>query len=472
LDTERYAGGLADWLEGQWLPAVRPAIAASGEIASAEVLVATALSGPSPTPLQRVQWEGLDYVVDVAATSRQRLMEVRRRQGGVTLDTVLALHEIVRALTAPGVPGARGAAPGLALEALASPLRSLIVAEEYENAGVDVQALLNRSIRELSLGNSSGVSGDLVRVVDFVLAHVLTSWAYAPHLGGGGSGALVGGDGSLRHRLGLRLTGRRRIDQPWEPAMSPAARGSIAGSILGVQAALASWSLQRLSGNAVPPAPAIDGNDSIPLMLAAALSNPRRLSDSDLADLAATQATGAELVSGARTRGGDLDALARRASLSPWRRAILPWMVHEEPERIDEQFSPIELARLGGVNAGALAAWGSVSMMAGSLRLALPPPRIPELFAGRTGDGIVGGRNVDLMLRVAVHLAELKLPATLAAPVLAFAMRDYLDRVRPIHAADVTAFARQARALGRREVEDYVGAIAAIGPLRPVAARP
>jgi hypothetical protein len=76
------------------------------------------------------------------------------------------------------------------------------------------------------------------------------------------------------------------------------------------------------------------------------------------------------------------------------------------------------------------------------------------------------------MLRVAVHLAELKLPATLAAPVLAFAMRDYLDRVRPIHAADAAAFARQARALGRREVEDYVGAIAAIGPLRPVAARP
>ena len=65
-------------------------------------------------------------------------------------------------------------------------------------------------------------------------------------------------------------------------------------------------------------------------------------------------------------------------------------------------------------------------------------------------------------------LAELKLPASLASPVMAYAMRDFLDRVKPSHMADFDAFARQARAIDRRSIEDYLGAIAAVGPLRPV----
>jgi hypothetical protein len=77
-----------------------------------------------------------------------------------------------------------------------------------------------------------------------------------------------------------------------------------------------------------------------------------------------------------------------------------------------------------------------------------------------------------LWLRIAAHLSALKLPASLAAPVLGFAMRDHLDRVRPFHGADADAFARQARTLTRDQVEDYIGAVAAIGPLRPVPARP
>ena len=76
------------------------------------------------------------------------------------------------------------------------------------------------------------------------------------------------------------------------------------------------------------------------------------------------------------------------------------------------------------------------------------------------------------MLRVTAYLSELKLPASLVGPVLSFAMRDHLDLVRPFHAADAGAFARQAQSLTRSQVEDYVGAVAAIGPLRLVPARP
>ena len=47
-------------------------------------------------------------------------------------------------------------------------------------------------------------------------------------------------------------------------------------------------------------------------------------------------------------------------------------------------------------------------------------------------------------------------------------MRDFLDTVRPAHAGDLGAFTSQAARLSRQIVEDYLGALTAIGPLRPL----
>ena len=476
FDNQRYDGRIAEWLAREWLPAVRepaaPKLASEGGPKPlSEGGVADALAGPAATPLRAVQWEGRAYVVDLAGVARQRLMEIRKRQGGVSLDHVMALQAIAAAAKAARPEAGRKPSLASELEVLAPHLALPEVAGEYENDGVDVSAVVAGAIGDLRLGRTTGAGAGLSRVVDFLLAHVLASWAYAPHLGSADRGALVGGDGSLRHRLGVRQLGRGRVEQPWQLAISPASRGSIGGSILGVQTALSSWSLRRLASDAVPAAPALDSNDAIPLTLTAALINPRRLRDADVAQLAAAQAKGSEAVSHARTDPVRLDELAAAAALSPWSRAILPWMVREEPARLDDQFSPTERARLGGMRPNELADWGSVWMPSGSLSPRIPPARIHELYAGRTADGIVGGRSIDVLLRVAAYLSDLKLPAPLAAPVLSFAMRDHLDRVRPFHAADADAFARQARTLTRNQVEDYVGAVAAIGPLRPVARR-
>jgi hypothetical protein len=54
---------------------------------------------------------------------------------------------------------------------------------------------------------------------------------------------------------------------------------------------------------------------------------------------------------------------------------------------------------------------------------------------------------------------------------LSYAMRDFLDAVRPSHPADFEAFSRQARLLDRMTVEDYLGAIAAVGALRPTSVK-
>ncbi len=244
FDNQRYDGRLADWLAREWLPAVIPAITDNPQPASpklgseggrkpasegGEREVAGALAGPAAMPLQAVQWEGRGYVVDIAGAARQRLLEIRKRQGGVSLDRVIALHSIAVALIDARLGPGRAVTLASELAALAPHLALPEVAAEYENDGVDVPTVLAGAIAELKLGRTAGVGATLLPIVDFLLAHVLPSWAYAPHLGSAGSGALVGGDGSLRHRLGVRQLGRGRTEQPWQLAVSPAARGTIGG---------------------------------------------------------------------------------------------------------------------------------------------------------------------------------------------------------------------------------------------------
>jgi len=76
----------------------------------------------------------------------------------------------------------------------------------------------------------------------------------------------------------------------------------------------------------------------------------------------------------------------------------------------------------------------------------------------------------DLNLRVAVALAELKLPAALARGVLAAAMQDYVDRVKPLYPDDWLTLVRAAQALSTERIQDYIAALTVNGPLVP--ARP
>jgi hypothetical protein len=163
-----------------------------------------------------------------------------------------------------------------------------------------------------------------------------------------------------------------------------------------------------------------------------------------------------------------LDALAIKAVMSPWSRQVISWLVTTEPAQIPAKFSAAELARIGDLVPSTVHEWGTASLLSGCLCVRMPEGRIPELVVGRAADGLIATQSAEIMLRIAWLLAELQLPASLASPVMAYAMRDYLDRVTPSHMADFEAFARQARAIDRRSIEDYLGAIAAVGPLRPV----
>jgi len=476
FEQDRYDGRLVGWWVNHWRPAVEEATGTRGVTTSAEEAVARGLAGRSDAVARVVAWEGRDYVLDVGAAAGARLREARRRQGGLTLDQVVELHRIAMAVRQRTVPAGDRTALRSAVAAWADRARGLHLADEYAGDGPDVADTLRSVARDLARVNRPpdrlpGDAGDRVmRAVDVLLGQVLASWAYAPHLSEVEGAAVTTEDVSLRHRLGVRTAGRRQFEQRWEVAVAEG--GTIAGSLLVLQPALAPWSLRRLSTDMLPVAPTIGGNDLLLFGLSAALSDPRRLTDEDMARLVGALAAGTAAIDRGRSDSQQLRALATAAALSPWRREVLPWMRHHEPERIDEQFSLSERARLGGMPADDLHAWGAASMATGCLCLRMPAPRVPEVILGRAADGIVAGHSADLMLRVATLLTELKMPAALATPVLRYAMRDFLDAVLPGHAGDIEAFARQARALERATVEDYLGAIAAIGPLRRRASQP
>lgn len=471
FDDGRYRGRLAEWMVSQWLPAARKASGRS--TGSSEEIVAQALAGPIAGDLPRLRWEGQDYVVDLSGTAFQRLVEVRKKQAGPPLDDVLALHQVSSALRQPAitlerVQELRGELQKLGLR-LSAMSRAAEYAEEGPKTGEEIADALNdlgRVDEARDLNRAKDVGADLTRLTDFMLAHVLGAWAYAPYLGDADGGSLIGGDPSLRHVLGLSASGRDKLQQRWELAIPGGDSRSIQGSLLGLQGGLAVWSLHRLSADNVPPPPTIGGNDLSSFLLTASLSNPRRLEDAALARIASAIAAGTKAVAGAAGNADALAATAATAAMSPWRREALGWTAREEPAMLGQQFSITELARLGGLAPADLRNWGSVSIVTGCLCLQAPPSRIPEVTVGRAADGLLGGQSADLMLRIAAILAELKMPASLASQVMSYAMRDFLDRVAPTHAADFDAFRRQAAALDRAAIEDYLGALSAIGPLR------
>ena len=420
-----------------------------------------------------ISWEGLQYVVDFAGTTKRRLDAVRAQEGGVTLDSVLELERIVS-----GLQGANDLARvnqyGRDLAQVAPGLIAAKRAEEFGDDAVNVRDALDDAVRDIArikasddLSRALDIGKRLTPVLDVFTGQVLAAWAYAPHVGEAEGPALVGGDPSLRHQFGVRLVGPVRSSERWAVNRFTTLESGISGSLLGLEASLSKWSLRRLSVDEVPAAPTISGNDVASFQLTVALSDGRRLSDQARDQIKVAIAAGTSAVELARDDIDALDALAAKAVMSPWSRQVISWLVGTDPGQILNKFSAADLARIGDLVPSTVHEWGTASLLSGCLCIQMPEGRIPELVVGRAADGLIATQTADVMLRIALILADLKLPASLASPVMAYAMRDFLDRVRPSHMADFDAFVRQARAIDRRSIEDYLGAIAAVGPLRP-----
>ncbi len=298
------------------------------------------------------------------------------------------------------------------------------------------------------------------------LAPVLTSLVYAAHVGDPDGPALAGEDVSGRHDFGRA---------PWElpeEVAGPGVPWHVRGSLLGLERALARLQLRRLSADELPEAPPVVGADLQRwLAVPVALANPRELSDEDRDALVAAIESGRSRVASQQAGGADVAAAGRDAGLEPWRARAFAWMLeHETPARASF-FSLGELLRLGAPADRRWDAWGVSAELERGLLPRLPDPRPLDESAGRQPEPAVAERFVDVSLRVAEHLADRRLPASLAPAVASALLPDLFAEARPLALDDRHGLDAWVRTLAPERLDDAVASLAGRGPLQP-AARP
>jgi hypothetical protein len=330
----------------------------------------------------------------------------------------------------------------------------------------------------------AGRSGDLRRaarlaasihdLAGVALADALISFAYAADLGDPDGAPLLAGNVALRHDFGfLRrdVSGRARgvWAMPRQDFM-PGVPWHVTGSLLGLDIALAPLLLRRTMSDGVADVPKVASVEREAFAAAVSLMDGLRHTDGDRDAIAAAVAAGGErvrdLAAGERSLGEIADAL----EFDGWRRRSLGWALQHEPEKVASSFSLAELLVLGGGAEGAdLDAWGAPALQtAGCSCLQFPRTDAWKIMAGRQQQAMIAGSLVDLQLKVALMLADFRLPAALARPVMASAMQDFLDRSAPTDVSDWWSLSRAAQAMSRQRFEDFVATAAAVdGPLVP-----
>ena len=412
IDSAGIVTGTANWLADDVALLARRVAAAD---AGWDAQIVAALAGPSPANPPRVEWEGQRYTVDRPAAERERIARLQAAQGSSSLE--------------PAVTAARAAANGKDSDAsrraaadLADALGALVYAAVLPATEPELLASRVDQRHDLDAGERPGSAADRRR------------WQIAEPLSGGGT--------------------------PWH----------LAGSLVSMDVALAVPALRRVSDD--PPAPVLPAADRIGFARTVALLRPEVTSD-------ATRDTVLRLVAEGRRRLEALPAapagaadVARATGLSAWRREALAWSLAHDPGGVPRALSTTELAWLGGpvdADRAALDAWGTSAMAAsGELATRFPPARPWEDVVGHDASAGLAASLADLNLRVAAFLADRKLPTALARDILSAATLELVDRVNAPRADDWRALVESIRAIPDTRFEDYVAALTADGPLRPV----
>jgi hypothetical protein len=147
-------------------------------------------------------------------------------------------------------------------------------------------------------------------------------------------------------------------------------------------------------------------------------------------------------------------------------------MLREEPEARDAFFSLGELLLLGarGATLEEAAAWGAPDPLTAGLGLRLPGPRSLDELAGRSPEAALAERFVDLPLRVALHLRERRLPASLGPAVVGRLLPDLFAEAQPLAPDDRFGLDAWVRGLTADRLDDAVASLVGNGPLQPAPA--
>jgi hypothetical protein len=478
-EDRRLNGAIADWLR-------REVLAGQGDD-GAETAFLTALAGPvNAGGPATIEWEGDDYRLDFAAAEEERLLRARERQGGYSLDAALKVESIARDLrgSAVGADQLRASSARLTAVAADIPPRPERTPSDYIPGGsadlMDPSRTIAEAVSELARAAQPGESGraaaigrNLAIAADVMLGEVMSSLTYALYLGDPDGVTLLGGDVARRHEFGVesRVPGVEDY-QPWaipEQHYDPGVPWHVAGSLIGLDAALAPLSLRRLMSDDLPGPPRLGSNDRESLARTVALLNPFALRDAERDTIVAAVRRGRDRVQ-ALGSDADVEALAAAVRMDGWRRRALQWTVAHDPASALSYFAMTELAMLGGADVGRLHDWGTaMTSVWGCLCIRMPLPNTWRFVTGRPQTGLLGTAVADVTLHVAVMLGELKLPATLTRAVLGGAMQYFIDNAQPNDGNDWLTLVRAAQAISRERIEDYVAAAAAGGPLVPVA---
>jgi hypothetical protein len=340
---------------------------------------------------------------------------------------------------------------------------------------------LNDAITDLSkitrpgdVRKSARIGASITQLADIILGNTLVSFAYAADIGDPDGAALLAGNVALRHDFGLaRKDSDTRVRMPWLPPrqdFQPGVPWHVAGSLLGLDVALAPMNLRRMTLDRIADAPKLSSIEREALAVGVNLLDPQRLKDADRDAIAAAVERGRDRVKAVESGAEPLDKLAEGLGFDGWRRRALSWALAHEPESVAQQFSLVELLNLGGGATGAdIDAWGtSAIQIDGCACTRMPNTRAWRLLDGRPQYAMMAATMGDFNLAVALMLHEMNLPALLAKPILAVAMQDFIDDLSQANSNDWWSLSREAQALRRQRVEDYVAVAAAVdGPLVP-----
>ncbi|MEW5983210.1 MAG: hypothetical protein AB1806_12695 [Acidobacteriota bacterium] len=479
----REGSPIAIWIEDELLAAIRrrfgsqPAGLPDRPI---EGLVLGAMSGlrsadaAGPT----LQWEGLRYRVAPGAGELRRLLAIRARQGGPSLDAALSMNRagaMILTIRSPAdVPNVRGI-----LTDVARMFEGTLPVDAMRPSGPPPPgSVLEEAVSQLTrrreprAGDAMRAARPVLQAAEGQLAAVLLSIAYAPHLGYPDSPVLLAGDPSAHHDFGLdhpRTEARARL--AWQvprEVRSPEAGWRLSGAALGLDVVLARLSLRRVASETLPQPPAYRETERAAFAEAAVLTNPYDADPRATARVAAAVRVGRERATAAVHEPGQLTDLASAIRADEWRTNLLPWMGAHEPSRVMDALSLGELAVLGGARdlaAGTLVAsgWSLCAELRGV------PLRVTPwtTLAGRKATGVVPSLVPDLAIGVAEALERLGVPPALGRGVLLMATLDLLDSLRTNHDDDWMTLIGQAQRVASGLVEDYVAGQTMWGALTP-----
>lgn len=471
-----YMGGVARWLTRELVPHLPDAT-------DLDTSVLLGLAGPpAGSGAPRVEWEGERYRVDFPAAELRRLQAVRGKQGGPTLALAASLEQLASTLGESTLDLDGVSATRFTLQELATAHRAELATSSTDTVPpgiavprraqeiVDrVAAELGQALRVNDVRRAARQSASLHELVDVSLAHALLSTVYAADLGDPEGAALLSRNAAFRHDFGFgRLDAETRARVVWavpRQDFQPGVAWHVTGSALGLDIALARLSLTRVNSDKLTGPPRVASLDRDGFAVGLALLDYRRLSDEMRDAIAAAVTRGTARAAAVAAGRQSMPALVDALGLEPIRQRSLTLAQAETPLRIPEMFTLTELVRLGGgTTVSDLDAWGANAMaLTGCACTHTILPSRWGLLTGRPQLPLAAASVPDLNIRIASALADLRLPASLARPVLAAALQDFLEDAAPVDGGDWWALSRSARALSRERIEDYVAAAASVG---------